>query len=153
VLVAQCSGGDGIFDAVGWLAFIACAIGQLPGAMINAGIFVLNGLIDIVFPGQIGNMVGDFIEDMSGRVPFSYVAGAVSQVSAFLASPGGADPSFSVSFPTILGIGGGTFVLPNFADALPAGMRGLMGGLIYFAGALLILRTILGGVGGGSGGD
>jgi len=28
-----------------------------------------------------------------------------------------------------------------------------MGGLIYFAGALLILRTILGGVGGGSGGD
>jgi len=146
--VPTCISPGSPIDLIGWVAYIACVVGELPQIVANAVIGGINYLIDLVFPGPaLGLAFSTFYLDIINRVPFSYVAGAVSGVTAFLASPAGADPSFSVTFPSIYGVGGGTFTIPSFASAMPSGIRAALGGLVYFAGALVILRRVRGGLG------
>ena len=138
-------------SAITWVGCMLSNVGNIAGDGVT---YLANIGVDLFEPGVgLGNAIGNFNTAISGRVPFSYVAGVVSGVQGLLAAPAGHAMPFSVTLPGIHGIGAGTYSVADFASAVPSWVRTAEGGLVYVAGALMLFRVVRSSVGGGGNGD
>jgi len=73
----------GGLDVVGWLAYIACQIRNVPAWIVNGVIYGLNALVDLVFPGApFKTILTNAGAEISGHVPFSWINASVAVINS-----------------------------------------------------------------------
>jgi hypothetical protein len=137
---ADCEPGSDFLAVGEWVAYAACLIAGLPRAIIG---LLVGILVDLFVPVGIGDAWSAFVDDVSAKVPFGWLAEAVDVLTAFL------DPAIAGAAPPVtMVIMGATVAVDTSVTQPIEQFRPALVAIVYVAVAMGIVRLIRSTVGG-----